>query len=429
MTIQQFLPLLIFTLTIAIIITEKVNRSIVAVAGGVLMLVTGMQFGFYTQEQALKSIDFNTIGLLLGMMILVVMLQQTGFFEYVAILMAKKSKGNTWHLLVILGSVTTVLSMFLDNVTTVILIAPVTVVIAQILGINPLPFLISEAILSNTGGAATLIGDPPNIIIGSMAGFTFMDFIINLMPVVLITWVCTLFFLKYIFRKSFAKKSGRIDALLKMDAGAALKDRKTLTKLIIVLFLTIMLFFFHHLLHFKPSLVAFIGVAIAFLWINPDINKILKEIEWGVLLFFVFLFIGVGGLESSGMLEAVGKWLATLASSNMLLLCIIFIWGSAIMSACVDNIPFTMAMVPIILNIGNSGINTDPLWWALALGVGFGGNGTPIGATANIVVMAIAEKNRTPITFKMWMKVGLPIMILNCLVASLVFIAIFLIKY
>ncbi len=421
MTTAQVVSTAIFVVVFAMILLDRVHRTIVAMAGAAVMVAVGMLMGFYSQEQALHAIDFNTLGLLLGMMILVRILEQTGFFQYVAILTAKASRGNPWFLLVMLGTTTTVLSLFLDNVTTVVLIAPVTILIAELLGISPVPFLIAEALLSDTGGVATLVGDPPNVIIGSAAGFTFGDFLTHTAPVVLVAWVATLLLLRLLFRSELAKPPRNIDGLMRLDENEALHDRASLGKTIIVLGVVILLFFLHGQLHLTPGYIALGGAAAALLWVRPDMDETLPPVEWSVLLFFAALFVAVGGLEAAGVLGLLAGGVAGLAQANLLAASLLVLWVAAIASATVDNIPFTIAFVPVIQQLGHLGIPTSPLWWALALGAGFGGNATPIGSTANIIVVSLSEKTRTPITTRAWVRVGLPVMIVTCIVGSVLF--------
>ncbi|MBI3158115.1 MAG: ArsB/NhaD family transporter [Chloroflexi bacterium] len=412
---------LLFLITFAGILSEKVHRTIIAMVGAALMVAVGILRGFYDQEAAIAAIDFNTLGLLLGMMILVAMLARTGFFEYLATYTAKRSRGDPWKLLVVLSVITTLASMFLDNVTTVVLIAPVTVLIAEILGINPIPFLLAEALLANTGGVATLIGDPPNILIGSAAGFSFIDFLVHLAPIVLVAWVVALLLLRVLFRRELAETSKNVEALYKLDEGEVLRDRTSLRKLLVVLGATILLFFLHNFLHLSPAFVALLGASAALLWVRPDVEEILKEVEWHVLLFFAALFVTVGGVEATGLLHLVAERLTQITSENLLLAGLAVIWISAALSAIVDNIPFTIIMIPVLLDLGATGLDITPLWWALALGAGFGGNGTPIGSTANIIIVSISGKTRHPITTRIWLRVGLPIMLAVSLVASLLY--------
>lgn len=411
----------IFLITFIAILRERVDRTIVAMAGGGAMLVAGMLLGFYSEEAALEAIDFNTLGLLLGMMVLVALLSGTGFFQYLAIYTAKMSRGNPWTLLLILGGITTILSMFLDNVTTIILIAPVSILIAEILGISPVPFLISEALLSNTGGVSTLVGDPPNILIGSAANFSFNDFLIRLAPIVLVAWLAALITLRYLFRNDLPKKSRNAKALAHLDEREALHDRRSLARTLIVLGAVVILFFLHTALHIAPAVVAMLGAAVALLWVQPEIDKVLKEIEWSTLLFFASLFVLVGGLNSSGLLNEVAKILTGLAQTDLLISGMALIWGAAILSAIVDNIPFTIVMIPIIQSLGAQGVDITPLWWALALGAGFGGNGTPIGSSANVIAVKLSERTRSPITTRRWLRTGLPVMFVTCVVATVLY--------
>lgn len=416
---------IVFAGTFAAILSERTHRTIAAVAGASIMLVVGMSMGFYSQEAALASIDFNTLGLLLGMMILVSMLARTGFFQYLAILTAKRSHGNPWSLLLILGTVTTFLSMFLDNVTTIVLIAPVTVLIAEILGISPVPLLMAEALLSDTGGVATLVGDPPNVMIGSAAGFSFNDFLVHLSPIVIVAWLVALLLLRVLFRRELAQEPSNVEALMKLDERAALHDRKALTRILTVLSGIILLFFVHSWLHLKPAFVALLGASAALVWVQPDVEEVLKDVEWSVLLFFAALFATVGGIQASGLLNWVAERITVLTTENLLLAGIAVIWIGAVLSAIVDNIPFTIVMIPLIQDMGATGVNVTPLWWALALGAGFGGNGTPIGSTANVIAITVSEKTQSPITTRMWIRTGLPVMVATCLVATVLFVLTF----
>ena len=385
------------------------------------MVGLGIVFDFYSETRAIEAVDFNTLGLLLGMMILVALLEPTGFFQFMAVWAGRLSKGEPVRLLVMLGTVTTILSMFLDNVTTVVLIAPVTILICEILGIYPTPYLITEALLSNTGGVATLVGDPPNIIIGSAADLSFNDFLVNSLPIVLVVWFVALFLLLFLQRHELAEKPKDIEAILKLSPRKALEDSKTAKKVLIVLVGAIALFFVAHFLHISPSYVALSASGIALMWVRPDMKETLERIEWSVLIFFAALFVMVGGLEAAGVLESLVHLLAQASSIPPVLFGLIIIWVVAILSAIVDNIPITIAMVPVIHGLGAAGMDVGPLWWALAFGAGFGGNGSIIGSTANIVVVTLSEKTRTPITSKTWTRRGLPVMLATCSVASILY--------
>jgi len=409
----------IFGITYFGILTERLHRTLVALIGAIAILVVGGWVSFYSPEEAAAAIDPNTIILLFGMMIIVGLFRGTGFFEYLAIRAAKLARGRPWLLFVYLGLATSLVSMILDNVTTIILMIPVTMSLADILGIPIAPFLIGEAILSNIGGVATLIGDPPNVLIGSAAGLTFTDFITHLAPIVIIVWIAAQGILLLIFRSALLKPPANIDHLLEMDERRAITDRRTMRLMLAVLAGTIVLFFIHERIGLESGLVALIGASAGLILIRPNAQEALREVHWDVLLFFISLFIIVGGLEASGTLDIIASALASLAGRGIVLASLSILWGSAIMSAIVDNVPFTIAMLPIIVGLGERGIAVAPLWWALALGVGFGGNATPVGATANVLAISFSEKTQEPITASMWVRRGLPVALVSCAIASL----------
>lgn len=412
---------IVFVATFAVILTERVHRTIVAMVGATVMLCTGLLFGFYDQHQALAAIDFNTLGLLLGMMILVRLLEQTGFFQYIAIATGKRSRGQPWRLLVILATATTVLSMFLDNVTTVVLIVPVTILIAELLGISPVPLLMAEALLSNIGGMATQVGDPPNILISSAAGLTFSAFLIHLAPLALVAWLVALLVIFFAFRAELIAPPASVAVLDQLDAARALTDPRNMRKVLVVLGLVIVLFFLEGLLGLAPATIALSGAGLALLWVRPDVEATLERVEWSVLVFFAALFVTTGGLEAAGVLHLVARQVASLATSNLLLASLLLLLLAAMLSAIVDNIPFTIALIPVILDLGKLGVPLVPLWWALALGAGLGGNGTPIGATANVITVTLSARTRHPITARIWLRTGLPVMLATLAVVMLLF--------
>jgi Na+/H+ antiporter NhaD/arsenite permease-like protein len=416
---------IIFVLVLIVIFTEWIPRTIAAIAGAVLMVGVGIYAGFYSEEMAIEAIDFHTVGLLLGMMTLVALLQPTGFFEYLATWVGRLSKGKPILLLILLGTVTTVLSMLLDNVTTVVIIAPVAILISEILGMSAVPLLMALALLSNTGGTGTLIGDPPNILIGSAAGLSFNDFLVNSLPVVIIAWFIVLGLMLFLFRKELRKTPENAGAILELNPAKALHDPSTAKKVVIVLAFTILLFFLQEMLHLSASFIALAAAGVALLWTRPNTQEMFERIEWNVLVFFIALFVMVGGLEASGALEEVANALSEAADLNPVLLGVMFIWAVAILSAIVDNIPITIALIPVVQQLGTTGIDTAPLWWALVFGAGFGGNGTLIGSTANIVVASLSERTRTPITSAMWTRRGLPAMLAACVVASIMYIILY----
>ena len=420
MNIPFIVSSIIFLVTFFFILTEKIHRTVIALLGGVLMIILGTLFNFYSFEEAIHIIDFDTIILLFGMMVIVAVMEKTGFFQYLAIIAAKKTKGDPWKLVVILGTVTTLLSLVLNNVTTIILIAPITIIIARLIKISPSPILMAEALLSDTGGVATLIGDPPNIIIGNAASFSFNDFLTHSAPIVFVAWLATLFVLRFVYNKDLKKKPENIESLLKMDEVRAIKDRSSLKKTLVVLFIVIILFF----LSINPALVALIGASLVLILVSchKDPQPILKNIEWSILLFFMALFVVVGGLEHAGVLSYLASLISNLAHNNIIIIALIILWASAFMSAIVDNIPFTIAMVPVISYLENQGVPVNLLWWSLVLGVGFGGNGTPIGSTANLIVIAKSEQTNHPITFREWLKTGSIAAFSTLMVASLAII-------
>jgi Na+/H+ antiporter NhaD/arsenite permease-like protein len=311
--------------------------------------------------------------------------------------------------------------MFLDNVTTVVLIAPVTILISEILGVSAVPLLMTEALLADTGGVATLIGDPPNVLIASAAGFSFNDFLTRALPIVAAAWLAALALLRYLFRAELSQRPPNADAMLQLDPAEALDHPAAARKVLVVLVTAILLFFIHHLAHISPAFVALGAAAAALVWVHPDVNETLKRVEWGVLIFFAALFVMVGGLEAAGVLGGVVSLLAQVQGMPPILFGILLLWVVAALSAVVDNVPITIALIPVIQGLGAAGMDIRPLWWALAFGAGFGGNGTIIGSTANIVVASLSERTRTPITPALWNKRGLPVMLATCAVASVLY--------
>lgn len=411
----------------AVIFSERLHRTSAALLGAVTMVAVGEMVGFYTQEQALSSVDGNTMLLLLGMMLLVALLRPTGGFEYLAIRLAKLSAASPRRLFVYLSLAVSVLSMFLDNVTTVIIFAPLTVLITRMLGLNPAPYLMAEAMLSNIGGVATLVGDPPNIMIGSAAGLDFNAFLIHMVPAVAPIWVGIVIILLALFRRDL-EFTGDRHRVLDLDESKAIKDPHVLRRVLWAMAVVLGLFFIHHHIGFYPSFAALIGLVIAVALVRPDPEDLLKQAEWPVLLFFASLFVLVGGVEASGLLDLIGEQLVHLARdpSQLLFAALVLMWVAAILSAVVDNIPFTVTMIPIVAGLQSQGLAADPLWWALAIGVGLGGNGTHIGATANIICVAEAERSGLPaarIDPARWLRAGLPVMLASLVLASLIFAA------
>ena len=385
------------------IVTEKIDKLIAISSGALLMIVVGQILGFYSQKKALMAIDFNTLGLLFGMMVIASILKRTGFFTYIAISLAKLSKGKPWMLMAILGITTAFLSMLVDNVTTIVIIIPISILVCDILGINPLPILMAEILLSIIGGVATLVGDPPNIFIGSAAGFSFNDFLRNLFPTTVAVIFISIFALKYIYRKQLSDKSRNLQAVLNIDAKKAIRDPRGMMKCLLALGVTFALFFFHEQLHLYPSFIALIGAGLAFLLLRPNPEEVLHDVEWTLLAFFACFFVIVGGLQETGLLAMFAKKTAVLAGVNLTLYKILLLWVTGICSSIIGAVPFTMLMIPIMKTLTGLGINGDSLWWILALGVGFGANGFPLGHAASILGISISKKSRSPIDIKTWL--------------------------
>lgn len=417
MSSQAYIATAIFLAAYAMIVAEKIHRTVVALIGAVIVILAGI----LSQEKAIEVVDFNTIGLLIGMMVIVGITRHTGVFEYLAIWSAKFVKGEPAAIMISLATVTALLSALLDNVTTVLLIVPVTFSIAERLQISPLPFLMAEVLASNIGGTSTLIGDPPNIMIGSATGLGFMDFALALAPVIAIIHILTMIWFKVLYKDSLCCDPKWKETILAMDEKAEIKDTVLLKKCLVVIGATIAGFGFHQMLHLESATVAITGAAVLLLITRMEPDHAFEAVEWGVIFFFVGLFIIVGGLEHTGVIEMVAKAALTVTGSNVTLAGSLILWLSAIASAFVDNIPFTATMIPLIQDMGRLGGITDlnPLWWALSLGACLGGNGTLIGASANIVVASMAEKRGFKIKFIDFMKIAFPMMIMSIIVSHI----------
>ncbi|MCU7934976.1 MAG: ArsB/NhaD family transporter [Candidatus Thiodiazotropha sp. (ex Dulcina madagascariensis)] len=422
-TLEMWTSAAVLVLAYVLIFSERLHRTTAAMFGAVLMIGVGMWMGFYSQAAAIMAVDGNTILLLAAMMMLVALLRPTGAFDFAAVHITHWAMGNPKLLLIYLSLAVSLISMILDNVTTVIVFAPLTVLICRLLMINPMPYLMAEAMLSNIGGAATLVGDPPNLMIGSAAGISFNNFLIHMGLPVLVVWLGTVGLMLFLFRRQLTE-GGRDPKTL--VATHAIKDVKGLKRILFSLGVVVVLFFIHHTLHLLPAYAAFVGLILALLLLRPDMEELFGSVNWSVLFFFVGLFMIVGGVESSGLLDLFGHELAKLAKDPAMLLLtgLLLMWIAAILSAVIDNIPFTVTMIPIILGLESSGVNSAPLWWALALGVGLGGNGTHLGATANIIAVSESEKSGIPearITPMQWIRTGMPVMFFGLLLASVVY--------
>lgn len=414
MNLQQMIAVGVFLLVMAAIISEKVHRSVAALAGAVVLLLTHV----LTIETAADYVDLNTIGVLVGMMLFVAVVKSSGLFEYIAIWSAKLTRGQPMAILAVFAVITAVLSAFLDNVTTVLLIGPMTIAITQILEVNPVPFLLSQIMASNIGGTATLIGDPPNIMIGSAAGLSFADFIVNTGPVVLIILavVVTIFFLMY--RGNLHVESENMEKVLTLDEKLTIKDASLLRKSVIMIVLVVVGFIFHAQLGIESATVALTAAGVMLLIGGQDAEDVILGVEWSTILFFIGLFVVVGGLNSTGVIAMLANGMLELVGDNEVLAIVLILWASALISAFLDNIPFVATLIPMIQTMQQGGMDVLPLWWALSLGACLGGNGSLIGASANVVLAGVSAKNGYPITFMSYLKKGFPLMLLSVAICT-----------
>jgi len=417
---------ILFILTYAVIITERVNRAIVADLGAGLMIVLGV----LNQEQAIAGVDFNTLGLLTGMMVIVAITRRCGVFQYVAIWSAKRVEARPWGILLMLSVVTAVFSALLDNVTTVLLIAPVTLLITEELKVNPYPYLFAEIFASNIGGTATLIGDPPNIMIGSAVNLTFNDFLLNLAPITPLIMLITLIIIYFLWGRGLEATDEARRRVMQFRERDAITDKVLLKKSLAVLALVVIGFVLAHPLHLEPATIAMFGAGILLLLNNlgekpeeqtEDVHRSFAEVEWVTIFFFVGLFIVVSGIEHAGLLEILANWVLELTGGDMTITAIAIIWVSAIASTVVDNIPFVATMIPMIKSMAptfGGAENLMPLWWSLALGACLGGNGSLIGASANLIVAGFAERAGHRIAFLRFMALAFPLMLVSIVVAT-----------
>ncbi len=413
--------ILVFVAAYVLIATEWVHRLLAVLGGAAILLalgVTDAEHAFYSQD---TGIDWDVIFLLLGMMIIVGVLRRTGVFEYVAILAAKRAKGSPLRVMVLLTVITAVASAFLDNVTTVLLIAPVTLLVCERLDVDPVPFLLAEVFASNIGGTATLIGDPPNIIIASRSGLSFNDFLLNLAPIVVIVMLVFLLILPRLFRGSFAVDPDRVEGVMGLNEREAIEDKRLLVKCGIVLTLVLAGFTTHSITHIEPSVIALLGAGLLVLLSRMEPRDYMPSVEWQTLLFFAGLFVMVGALVKTGVIARLAGWAADATAGRALPAAMLILVVSAVLSGVIDNIPYVATMSPLVEELA-AGI-PDPaqaqaLWWALALGADLGGNATAIGASANVVVLGIAMRAGTPISFWDFTRKGLVVTAVTIAVAA-----------
>ena len=410
----------VFVVVLTVFAVDLVHRTPAALAGGILLVMAGT----IGQEEAIEAVHWETLGLLVGMMILVGILKDSGIFGYLAIKSAQVAKGRPGLVLIYLAAITAALSAFLDNVTTVLLMFPVTLIISRILEEDPIPFLIVEVLASNIGGTATLVGDPPNIIIGTVVEeLTFMDFVVNLTPPILVILLVTLGIVWLVHARKLHTTEEDRKEIMALEAGEEIKDRTLLIRSGAVAGATVVGFFLQQITGLNPAIVALAGAAAAMLICRPEVEKVLHEVEWPTILFFVGLFVMVGALEATGFIDLVAHSLAS-ASGSLAGTALIVMWGSGFASGIVDNIPFTATMVPVIEqlaeNRGYDASTVEPLWWSLSLGACLGGNFTLIGASANLVVAGlVAREGITTFTFWRFLLWGFPLTLVALVLSSL----------
>lgn len=404
----------VFVIVMIVIISEKVHRAVVAVGGAVMLIILGV----LDINTGVSYIDYNTIGLLVGMMLFVAVVKNSGIFEYMAIKSAKIAKGDPWRMMVLFMLITALLSALLDNVTTVLLVGPMTFTITKRMGLDPIPYVITQIFASNIGGTATLIGDPPNIMIGSATGLTFMDFLVNDGLIVIFIMAATIAAFRLVYAKKLDADASAMQEVMKMDERSAIKDKVLLIKSVVMMCVVVAAFALHGVLHMESSVIALGGAVIMLVIGRQSFEKIVLDVEWSTIIFFTALFIVVGGMVETGVIDDLADVMMNVTGGDAVMTMMIILWGSALLSATLDNIPFVATMIPLIQSMGDAGMDVMPLWWALSLGACLGGNGTLIGASANVVLSGISEKNGHPLTYIRFLKVGFPLMIMSIVICT-----------
>lgn len=411
---MKIVAVAVFLIVILLIITERVHRTAAAMAGAMVLILTGVM----SADKALSYIDFNTIGVLVGMMIFVAIVRRSGMFEYIAVRAAKAVHGDPWKIMVAFTLITAVLSAILDNVTTVLLVGPMSIAIARMLKIDPVPFLMGQILASNVGGTATLIGDPPNIMIGSAAHLSFMDFLDNTGFAVLFILVVLILLMKIVYEKKIELGTVDTGAIEKLDPSKSITNRALMKKGIIVLICVIVGFMFHDKLGIESSVIALTAAAVMLIIGREDVNEAIQDVEWTTILFFMSLFVVVGGLTETGIIKELASKIIDATNGQPMVTMLVLLWASALLSSILDNIPFVATLIPLILAMQADGIDVTSFWWAISLGACLGGNGTMIGASANVVLSDISTKHGYPITFKSYLKVGMPFMLLSIVIST-----------
>ena len=410
MTTQAWLAVAVFAAAYALIATERVHRVAAALGGAAAMVLIGAVDAESAWFSPDTGVDWNVIFLLLGMMIIVGVLRQTGVFEYVAVWATKRARGRPFRVMVLLVLITALASALLDNVTTVLLVAPVTLLVCERLGLPPVPFLIAEAMASNIGGTATLVGDPPNIIVASRAGLSFNDFLVHLTPIVVVLLVVFVGLCRVLFRHAFRYDPQRAARVMALEEREAITDPRLLRRMLVLLAAVLAAFVLHTVLHLEPAVVALLGAGGAVLLARDDVSRSLEDVEWETLVFFMGLFVMAGALVHTGVIAQLGTAVTDAVGGRYLVAATGLLFGSAALSALVDNIPYVATMAPLVQDLVDASggdPQADALWWALLLGADLGGNATAVGASANVVVIGIAARNGHPISFWEFTKYGI----------------------
>ena len=414
MDVNQIVAIAVFVIVMLAIMTEKLHRSLAAITGAMLVLALHvMPF-----DAAMEHIDFNTLGVLLGMMLFVSVVKLSGVFEFLAIKCARLAKGDPWKIMLLFVLLTAVLSAFLDNVTTVLLIGPMTLTVCKLLDINPIPFFMTEILASNIGGTATLIGDPPNIMIGSAAGYSFFDFILYDAPAVVVILAAVLVVFYFMYGRKMHVDDEHRSRIMELDEHAQIKNQRLLKQSVVMTALVVVGFMAHGALGLESCIIALGAAGIIMLISGESIEEALSNVEWTTLSFFAGLFVIVGALAETGVIGMLANGLIDMTGGNVFITMLVLLIGSAVISSFLDNIPFVATMIPILLAMEATGMDVTPLWWAVSLGACLGGNGTLIGASANVVLSDISKKHGYEISFATFFKTGFPIMLLTILIAG-----------
>ncbi|MGL5648110.1 MAG: SLC13 family permease [Clostridium sp.] len=421
MNVQQILASGIFIVILLGIITEKFDLTVLSLTGAILMVAVGI----IPLSKVMGYVDFNTIAVLFGMMAIVAVFKRTGFFEYIAMFTAKICRGNSLKIIFTLGILAAFFSGVLDNVTTVLLMGPVTILITRLLKVNPIPFMIVEIFAANIGGTGTLIGDPPNIMIGSAAHLSFVDFLVKLFPITIVILILTIGIIYYIYRKELLVNYEEKVIISKLNPRKEIKNKKLLIQTLVVILIVLIAFIISNKIGMSVGEIAIIGACVLLLISKINFEDIVKDIEWGSILFFIGLFIMVGGLVQVGIINMLAHVIIHYGKTSPVLLMLIMLWGSAIISTFLNNIPFVATLIPLVLVMQKNGVDVSMLWWAISLGSCLGGNGSLIGASANVVLANVSEKNGYKIKFGEYFKIGFPLMILSIIISSIYLLALY----